>query len=311
MAATHTPPASDGHLIVDSRVSIPLTEFDFEYMRSSGPGGQKVNKTSTKVRLRWSVVDSPSIDEALRQRVGETFRTRITADGEFLVTSQRTRDREANRSDCLEKLAEMIPQVSAPPRKRRPTRPTRASKERRLKQKKQRSRRKQMRAGRETGNRLSFLGVMPVNRSCRDDAVSGIVRPLMQPVPGGSGHDRLANDSSVDHRSCGLPGRFRDGPLGFETRGHAAQRRLAGGPAFGRLGARSECVGGTVWVVAGDGRIRRAIHDRCSTATGAESSVFPRCGAGRESAGTIVGNGCWRANQKLRKGPPRRRRLSF
>ena len=146
MAATHTSPASDGHLIVDSRVSIPLTEFDFEYMRSSGPGGQKVNKTSTKVRLRWSVVDSPSIDEALRQRVGETFRTRITADGEFLGTSQRTRDREANRSDCLEKLAEMIRQVSTPPRKRRPTRPTRASKERRLKQKKQRSRRKQMRA---------------------------------------------------------------------------------------------------------------------------------------------------------------------
>ena len=145
MAATRTTPSGDGQLVVDSRVSIPLGEFDFEYMRSSGPGGQKVNKTSTKVRLRWPVLSSQSIDEGLRQRIQETFRTRITADGEFLVTSQRTRDREANRSDCLEKLAEMIRQVSAPPRKRRPTRPTRASKERRLKQKKQRSRQKQMR----------------------------------------------------------------------------------------------------------------------------------------------------------------------
>lgn len=144
-SARATPPA-DSHLVVDSRVSIPLAEFDYEYMRSSGPGGQKVNKTSTKVRLRWRVLCSPSIDEGLRERIQETFRTRITGEGEFLVTSQRTRDRETNRSDCLEKLAEMIRQVSTPPRKRRPTRPTRASKERRLKQKKQRSRQKQMRS---------------------------------------------------------------------------------------------------------------------------------------------------------------------
>ena len=146
MTSARTPPPADGHLVVDSRVSIPLAEFDYEYMRSSGPGGQKVNKTSTKVRLRWRVLCSPSIDEGLRERIQKTFRTRITGEGEFLVTSQRTRDRETNRSDCLEKLAEMIRQVSTPPRKRRPTRPTRASKERRLKQKKQRSRQKQMRS---------------------------------------------------------------------------------------------------------------------------------------------------------------------
>jgi len=146
MTSARTTPAADGHLVVDSRVSIPLAEFDYEYMRSSGPGGQKVNKTSTKVRLRWRVLCSPSIDEGLRERIQKTFRTRITGEGEFLVTSQRTRDRETNRSDCLEKLAEMIRQVSTPPRKRRPTRPTRASKERRLKQKKQRSRQKQMRS---------------------------------------------------------------------------------------------------------------------------------------------------------------------
>jgi len=137
-------PAGD-QLVVNDSVSIPLSEFDFEYMRSSGPGGQNVNKTSTKVRLRWSVVDSPSINEGLLQRIQENYRSRITGDGEFLVTSQRTRDRETNRTDCLEKLAEMIRQVATPPRKRRPTRPTRGSKERRLQNKKKRSRQKEMR----------------------------------------------------------------------------------------------------------------------------------------------------------------------
>jgi ribosome-associated protein len=139
-----TRPAGD-QLLVNDSVAIPLTEFDFEYMRSSGPGGQNVNKTSTKVRLRWNVVDSPSIDEGLLQRIQQNFRSRITGEGEFLVTSQRTRDRETNRADCLEKLAEMIRQVATPPKKRRPTRPTRGSKERRLQNKKQRSQRKEMR----------------------------------------------------------------------------------------------------------------------------------------------------------------------
>jgi ribosome-associated protein len=137
-------PAGD-HLVVNNRVSIPMSEFDFEYMRSSGPGGQNVNKTSTKVRLRWNVAASPSVDPGLKQRIHDAYRTRITGDGEFLVTSQRTRDQESNRTDCVEKLAEMIRQVATPPRKRRPTRPTRGSKERRLKSKKQRSRRKEMR----------------------------------------------------------------------------------------------------------------------------------------------------------------------
>ena len=137
-------PAGD-QLVVNNLLSIPLSEFNFEYMRSSGPGGQNVNKTSTKVRLRWSVVDSPSIGVGLRQRIQETYRRRITGEGEFLVTSQRTRDRATNQADCLEKLAEMIRQVATPPRRRRPTRPTRGSKERRLKTKKQRSRRKEMR----------------------------------------------------------------------------------------------------------------------------------------------------------------------
>ncbi len=138
-------PASGDCLIVNEWMSIPMSEFDFEYMRSSGPGGQNVNKTSTKVRLRWRVVESPSLDDGVLERIQANYRSRITGDGEFLVTSQRTRDRESNRADCLEKLAEMIRQVASPPKKRRTTRPTRGSKERRLKNKKQRSQRKELR----------------------------------------------------------------------------------------------------------------------------------------------------------------------
>ncbi len=141
--SSHTP--SGSQLEITDRISIPLAEFRFEYMRASGPGGQNVNKVSSKVRLRWNVVESPSVDPGVKQRIKENYRSRLNSDGEFLVTSQKTRDREVNREDCLEKLAEMIRQVASPPRRRRKTRPTRASKERRLKGKKQRSQQKRLR----------------------------------------------------------------------------------------------------------------------------------------------------------------------
>ena len=114
-------------------------------MRSSGPGGQNVNKVNTKVRLRWAVQRAASVGESLRERIRLKYRRRITAEGEFLVTSQRFRDQDRNRADCLEKLAALIRDVAVAQRPRRPTRPTRASKERRLNQKRRRSRRKQLR----------------------------------------------------------------------------------------------------------------------------------------------------------------------
>ncbi len=134
-------------LIVNDNLKIPLAEFTYQFARSSGPGGQNVNKVNTKVLLRWEVKKSPSLPESVRQRFLERYGNRINAEGEFLLTSTRYRDQKRNVEDCLEKLAELLRAVATPPRKRKKTKPTRGSKERRLKEKKQRGERKEGRGG--------------------------------------------------------------------------------------------------------------------------------------------------------------------
>ncbi len=114
-------------------------ELLFTYARSSGPGGQNVNKTETKATLRWSVVASPALPADVRARFLRAFASRITTDGELVLSSQRHRDRLRNIDDCLEKLAAMLHQVATPRRKRRPTRPSRSAVERRITEKKRRS----------------------------------------------------------------------------------------------------------------------------------------------------------------------------
>ena len=134
-------------LVVGDKLRIPLEEFAFQYARSSGPGGQNVNKVNTKVQLRWEVTRSPSLPEAVRQRFLEKNKNRINADGEFQISSTRYRDQKRNQEDCLEKLRELLLAVLEPPKKRKKTKPTRGSKERRLKEKKQRGERKEGRRG--------------------------------------------------------------------------------------------------------------------------------------------------------------------
>ena len=117
---------------------IPERELVFSFARSSGPGGQNVNKTETKATLRWDVSRSPSIPADVRARFVRTFATRITTDGELVISSQRHRDRLRNIDDCLEKLQSMLSQVAKPRAKRRPTRPSRGAVERRIVEKKRR-----------------------------------------------------------------------------------------------------------------------------------------------------------------------------
>ncbi|MBM4335965.1 MAG: aminoacyl-tRNA hydrolase [Deltaproteobacteria bacterium] len=117
---------------------IPERELVFSFARSSGPGGQNVNKTETKATLRWDVSRSPSIPADVRARFVRTFATRITTDGELVISSQRHRDRLRNIDDCLEKLQSMLRQVAKPRLKRRPTRPSRGAVERRIVEKKRR-----------------------------------------------------------------------------------------------------------------------------------------------------------------------------
>ncbi|MBT4866476.1 MAG: aminoacyl-tRNA hydrolase [Planctomycetaceae bacterium] len=138
-------PSAENVLVVTRSIRIPRDEFTFTFMRSSGPGGQNVNKVNTKVRLRWDVAKSPSLSEAVRERFRKTYSRRITAEGDLLITSQRYRDQVRNIDDCLEKLRELLAAVAAPPRKRKKTRPSRASKERRLQGKREQSERKRSR----------------------------------------------------------------------------------------------------------------------------------------------------------------------
>jgi ribosome-associated protein len=132
-------------LVVNPRLRVPLREFRFTFARSSGAGGQHVNKVNTKATLRWSVVTSPSLAEGVRRRFLERFRRQITSSGELVISSQRFRDQGRNVADCLEKLRAMLAEVATPPRRRKPTRPTRASVEQRLRTKRKTALRKHLR----------------------------------------------------------------------------------------------------------------------------------------------------------------------
>lgn len=132
-------------LHVNDRISIPLTEFNFTFARSGGPGGQNVNKLNTKVTLRWNPAESAGLPADVLARFVERYRRRMTKEGEFVMHSQRFRDQGRNVADCMDKLRELLLEVATAPKKRKPTRRSRGSVERRLKNKKQSSEKKQRR----------------------------------------------------------------------------------------------------------------------------------------------------------------------
>lgn len=132
-------------LDIQGHFQISEEEFSYEYARSGGPGGQNVNKVNSKVTLRWNVKTSPSLPADVLARLFTRYAARLTREGELLITSQRFRDRERNRADCLEKLQELLEGVAVAPKKRRATRPTRGSKERRLQNKQREGQKKRER----------------------------------------------------------------------------------------------------------------------------------------------------------------------
>jgi len=134
-------------LVVNSRIRVPRSELELSFVRSSGPGGQNVNKVSSKAVLRWGVTRNESLPPEVRARFLEKYRSRLTGDGELIVTSQRYRDQGRNVADALEKLRAMLAAVAVAPKKRRPTRPSKAAVERRIKSKQVRSRKKELRRG--------------------------------------------------------------------------------------------------------------------------------------------------------------------
>jgi ribosome-associated protein len=136
-------------LDINERIRIPEEEFSWSFVRSGGPGGQNVNKVASKAVLRWNLTASPSVPDDVKDRLRAQQHQRITGDGDLLLTSQRYRDQERNRLDCLEKLRDMLRAAAVPPKARRKTKPTRGARERRLADKRRRASLKASRRGTE------------------------------------------------------------------------------------------------------------------------------------------------------------------
>ena len=112
--------------------SVPPDELRFEFFRSSGPGGQNVNKVATAVRLRFDVRNSISLPSAVKERLLRLATNRITDDGVLLLEARRFRTQEQNREDAFARLMAWIEKASMAPRPRRATKPSPASRKRRL-----------------------------------------------------------------------------------------------------------------------------------------------------------------------------------
>ena len=143
---TDSPAVAPGNLLaVNESLSIPRNELDVRVSRSSGAGGQHVNKTSSRVEIFWNVARSRALTEEQRARLQSRLASRLTGEGSLRVVASDMRSQSRNRDLAEERLAELVGRALLVPKKRRKTKPTRASKEARLESKKLRSHKKKMR----------------------------------------------------------------------------------------------------------------------------------------------------------------------
>ena len=133
---------------ITDKIALDESELEESFVRSSGPGGQNVNKLATAVQLRFDARRSPSLPNAVAIRLMNLAGKRLTNDGVIVIIAQRHRTQEGNRRDALDRLVELIRDAATPPKPRRATKPTKASKQRRLESKKHRSGVKSLRQGR-------------------------------------------------------------------------------------------------------------------------------------------------------------------
>ena len=126
-------------LRITNTLTIPLSELRFRFARSSGPGGQHVNRSATRVELLFDVAGSPSLTEAQREQALKALAPYIDSEGILHLVSQTFRSQFRNREEVVERFRTLMHEAMRVPKRRRPTRPSRAAKERRLASKRRRS----------------------------------------------------------------------------------------------------------------------------------------------------------------------------
>jgi ribosome-associated protein len=126
-------------IVVTPRLTIPAGELGIAFARSGGPGGQNVNKVASKVELRWNPTTSTAVAEDDRHWLLSRLASRLTTEGELIVTSTLTRDQIKNRDDAMSKLTLIVRAALDRPKKRFATKPTRSSKRRRVEGKRHRA----------------------------------------------------------------------------------------------------------------------------------------------------------------------------
>src|SRR5262245_56713775 len=129
-------------LFVSSSISVPTDELSWTSVRASGPGGQNVNKVASKVELRFDLPRSRVLPEDMTSRLASLASGRLDAEGRIVIVSQKTRDRERNLEDALEKLRELLAAAAVRPKRRRATAPTKSSQRRRVADKRAQSEKK-------------------------------------------------------------------------------------------------------------------------------------------------------------------------
>lgn len=132
-------------LCIDDQVAIPLTELSFRYARSSGPGGQHVQRTETKVELLFDLASSPSLSEEQRRLALSRLGGRVDQDGTLHLVSQAGRSQLENRAEVIARFRRLLAAALRPAKPRRPTRPTAAARQQRLEGKRRRSQAKRRR----------------------------------------------------------------------------------------------------------------------------------------------------------------------
>ena len=137
--------AVDNTIIINSELRLPQAEVRYRTTRSSGPGGQHVNKTETQVELLFDVVHSPSLSDDQRQRLLSKLKNMIDSEGVLHLTAQSERSQLRNRETVTARFQEVLVAALRVPKKRRPTKPSAASKAKRIESKKRRGQIKQLR----------------------------------------------------------------------------------------------------------------------------------------------------------------------